>query len=101
MVLASKSKSTAYYKEYGKLLAWMNMKHLSYKVINALLMLANIKELLKIFKSSTLWCTHSKHQSMLQLKSGADLTAYPKSKEKSWRKLKEPNNRKRDFTEFE
>lgn len=74
-LIPAKSKDF-YYKEYEKLLVWMEKKDT--QSINESVMLAYMMDMSKIYKSSTLWCIHSKLQAMLRIKSGIDLASYHK-----------------------
>lgn len=74
-LIPAKSKHL-YYKEYEKLLLWMEQKQTEH--IDESVMLAYILEMSRIYKASSLWCIHSKLQAMLRVKNRIDLASYHK-----------------------
>lgn len=65
-----------YYKEYRKFLAWLKKKNVQSQSINESVMLAYMMEMSKVYKSSTLWCIHSKLQAILRIEHNIDLASF-------------------------
>ncbi|XP_044261817.1 uncharacterized protein LOC123009505 [Tribolium madens] len=74
-LIPEKSKE-AYVKEYEKFSKWMITTNQT--VIDETLMLAYMNQMSSHYKSSSMWCIHSKLQTMLRIKHGVDIASFHK-----------------------